>query len=270
MSALPGLHTVEPHVDSPPRSAEAPPMLDVDAASSRLAGLGFERVQTLAGTTYRDCSTVIVAPTRGMIHHRVVAAWQNLIAPMNQKRAFLFVAGDEVGHAYNHFLQQVLAHPELSTWKYVLTLEDDNLPPPDAHIRLLEAIELGKFDAVGGLYFTKGDVNMPQCYGDPEEFRRTGVMEFRPRNVVEALQRGHIVECNGVAMGCTLWRMDLFRQLPPPWFVTVADWFPEQGGAMAMTQDLYFCKKAREAGKTFAVDMRVKVGHLDPASGIVF
>ncbi|MCC6740530.1 MAG: hypothetical protein IT452_15905 [Planctomycetia bacterium] len=111
---------------------------------------------------------------------------------------------------------------------------------------------------------------MPQCYGDPEEFRRTGVMEFRPRNVVEALQCGHIVECNGVAMGCTLWRTDLFRRLPPPWFVTVAGWFPEQGGAMAMTQDLYFCKKAREAGRTFAVDMRVKVGHIDPGTGIVY
>lgn len=273
---IPGLHTVEPRVDTPPcrGSAEARPeasgMIEVAAASDRLAGLGFERVHTIHGSTYKDCSTVIVSPTRGMIHHRVVAAWQSLIAPMNQKRAFMFVAGDEVGHAYNNFLQQVLAHPELSKWKYVLTLEDDNIPPPDAHIRLLESIEAGPFDAVGGIYFTKGDVNMPQCYGDPELFRQSGVMDFRPRDVAAAIARGHVCECNGIAMGCTLWRMDLFRQIPPPWFVTVADWFPEQGGAAAMTQDLYFCKKAREAGKRFAVDFRVKVGHIDPGTGIVY
>ncbi|KAF0243291.1 MAG: hypothetical protein FD180_3476 [Planctomycetota bacterium] len=245
-------------------------MLPVASASGHLAGLGFERIQTIHGSTYRDCSTVIVSPTRGLIHHRVVAAWQSLIAPMNQKRAFLFVAGDEVGHAYNNFLQQVLAHPELSTWKYVLTLEDDNLPPPDAHIRLLEAIDAGPFDAVSGLYFTKGDVNMPQCYGDPEVHRRLGALEFQPRDVVGALARGQLVECNGIAMGCALWRMDLFRKIPPPWFVTVADWFPDKGGLAAMTQDLYFCKKAKEAGKSFAVDCRVKVGHLDPQTGIVY
>ncbi|KAF0243557.1 MAG: hypothetical protein FD180_3282 [Planctomycetota bacterium] len=102
------------------------------------------------------------------------------------------MVGDEVGHAYNNFLTQVFAHPELSTWRYVLTLEDDNIPPPDAHIRLLEAIERGPFDAVGGIYFTKGDVNMPQCYGDPEVFRQSGVTDFRPRDVAAALQRGQI------------------------------------------------------------------------------
>lgn len=150
------------------------------------------------------------------------------------------------------------------------TLEDDNIPPPDAHIRLLESIEAGPFDAVGGLYFTKGDVNMPQCYGDPELYRQCGALEFRPRDIVSAVRHGHVVECNGIAMGCTLWRMELFRRMPPPWFVTVADWFPEQGGAAAMTQDLYFCRKAREAGARFAVDCRVKVGHIDPASGIVY
>ncbi len=71
-------------------------------------------------------------------------------------------------------------------------------------------------------------------------------------------------------MGCTLWRMELFRRIPPTWFVTVSDWFPEQGGVAAMTQDLHFCRKAREAGGRFAVDCRVKVGYLDPATGIVY
>ena len=99
---------------------------------------------------------LVIVPTRGMIHHRVVTAWQNLIAPMNQKRAFLFVSGDEVGKAYDRMIQHALDHEQLRGFKYVLTLEDDNLPPPDAHVRLLESIELGPFDAVSGLYWTKG------------------------------------------------------------------------------------------------------------------
>jgi hypothetical protein len=244
-------------------------MLAIDEAAKKVEGLGFERIETIPGSTYQDNSTVVVIPTRGMVSHKVVAAWQGLIAPMNQKRAILFAAGHEVGAAYNTLISQILADPNLSKWKYLLTLEDDNLPMPDAHVRLLESIALG-FDAVSGIYFTKGDVNMPMAYGDADRFRQTGELEFRPRDVRAALAQGQVMEVNGIAMGCALWRMDLFRQLPPPWFVTVADVFPEKGGAQCYTQDLYFCERARKAAKRFAVDFRVKVGHLNVETGEVF
>jgi hypothetical protein len=78
------------------------------------------------------------------------------------------------------------------------------------------------------------------------------------------------MEVNGIAMGCALWRMELFRELAAPWFVTVNDVFPEKGGAQCFTQDLYFCERARRAGKRFAVDFRVKVGHLDTETGVVY
>jgi hypothetical protein len=244
-------------------------MLSAAAAVDALRPLGFERVSLVEGSTYRDCSTVIVIPTRGMISHRVVASWQNLMAPMNQKRAILFAQGEEVGHAYNRMIENILADPTLSTWRYVLTLEDDNLVPADAHIRLLESIEWAKHDAMAGLYFTKGPLNMPMAYGDPEEFSRTGVLEFKPRDVRQAIERGQIMEVNGVAMGCTLWRMDLFRELKPPWFVTVGDVIPEKGPC-AFTQDLWFSERARRVGKRFGVDMRVHVGHLDVETGLVY
>jgi hypothetical protein len=247
-------------------------MLPVATVAEKLhsAGLGFERIEILPGSTYQDNSTVVVIPTRGMIHHRTVSAVQGLITPMNQKRALFFAAGDEVGRAYDTLITNILADPGLSTWKYVLTLEDDNLPPPDAHIRLLETIEWGpKFDAVSGLYFTKGDFNMPMAYGDPEEYSRTGSLDFKPRDIRQALAAGQVMPVNGIAMGCALWRLELFRQIPPPWFVTVADVVPEKG-VLAMTQDLWFCKRVKEAGKSLAVDTRVHVGHLDVTTGIVY
>ena len=232
-------------------------------------GLGYERVDLIEGSTYKDNSTIIIIPTRGMIHHRVVQAWQGLIGPMNQKKAILFATGHEVGAAYDEMIKNILANPDLSKWKYVLTLEDDNIPPPDAHIRLLETIEWGKFDAVSGIYFTKGDLNMPMAYGDPEEYKRTGVLDFRPRDVRAALRNGTVMPVNGIAMGCSLYRMDLFRELPAPWFVTVND-VVEGKGVSCFTQDLYFCERAKRAGKTFAVDLRVKVGHLDVNTGTVY
>lgn len=244
-------------------------MLPVSAVVDAMRPLGFERLESIPGSTYRDSSTVILVPTRGMIHHKVVGAWQGLIQPMNQKRAMFFCPGDEVGYAYDRMISFILEHPELSKWKYVLTLEDDNLPPPDAHIRLLESIEWSGFDAMAGLYFTKGDINMPMAYGDASKYRDTGVLDFAPLDMREAIQRGNITEVNGVAMGCTLYRMDLFRSIKAPWFVSVAEVIPDKG-SVGFTQDLFFCKQARMAGKRFGVDSRVHVGHLDPATGVVY
>lgn len=222
---------------------------------------GFERVEHVVKSSYRDNSMVVICPLRTpMVHHRVVQSWQSIQWPMNQKRAMFMVTGAEVGEAYDDQLAAVLQHPDLSKWKYLLCLEDDNLIPHDAVTHLCESIELGPFDGVGGLYFTKGDLNMPQCYGDPVEFQRTGVLDFRPRDMVAAIKQGAIVPCNGIAMGCSLFRLSAFKDIPRPWFKTNP----------SNTQDLHYCSKAASAGKRFAVDARVKVGHIDVGTGIVY
>ena len=245
--------------------ADATGKVAIETAMERDRMLGFERVEMIPGSTYKDNSTIIIIPERDhKFHWRIVQAWDSLIAPMNGKRAKFYVIGHEVGVAYDQMIKNILADPNLSKWKYVLTLESDNLVPPDAHVRLLEAIEAGSFDAVGGLYFTKGDFNMPMAYGDPEHFRRTGELEFRPSDIRSALANGNIVEVNGIAMGCSLYRMDLFRDIEGPWFQTLSDIIPEKG-PVGFTQDLYFCEKAKRKGKRFAVDTRVRVGHIDLA-----
>jgi hypothetical protein len=242
-----------------------------DQINASLDGLGFTRIQHIPGSTYRDSSTMIIVPERAnRFHVRVVQAWQNLIQPMNQKRGFIYVTGDEVGVAYTNTIKSILADPNLSKWRYIMTMESDNLPPPDAHVRLLESIEAFSLDAVSGIYFTKGPITMPMAFGDPAEYQRTGALDFKPLDLRASLEAGNrVVECNGIAMGCALWRMELFRQIEPPWFVTVAD-VVEGKGVQAFTQDLYFCEKAKRAGKRFGVDLRCRVGHMDLTTGEVF
>lgn len=228
-------------------------------ASASKVLLGFERIEHVPKTSFADSSMCVIIPSRDEYLHNVfVQHLQALMYPMNQRRYMFFVTGAEVGKAYDEQIQGILAHPELGTCKYILTVEDDNLVPQDAVLRLVESIEAGPFDGVGGLYFTRGDFNAPMCYGDPVEFARTGVLDFRPRDVVAAIQHGHVVECNGIANGCTLFRTQSFRDVPGPWFVTL-----NEPGVGAMTQDLYWCRKAKLAGKRFAVDCRVKVAHCD-------
>lgn len=210
------------------------------------------------GKTYKDLSTVIVIPTRGVIPARAVECWMGLMTPMNQKATRIFISGMEVGAAYNAAVELILKHPELGKWKYMLTLEEDNMPPPDGLLKLYESMD--RFDAVGGLYWTKGEEGQPMIYGAPG-----GILNFVPQKPVPDT----VQECNGLGMGFTLFKIDMFRRMEPPWFQTVQEWTPGIGGR-GYTQDLFFFESARKAGFRIASDNRVKVGHLDPETGKVW
>lgn len=214
----------------------------------------------IRGKTYQNLSTVCLIPTRGMIPARVVQNWLSLFAPMNQKFVRFFLTGMEVGDAYNVGIEQVLAHPDLQDWPYILTLEEDNLPPPDGLLKLYESMET--YAAVGGLYWTKGEGGQPMCYGSPQ-----GILNFIP----QVPQAETVQECNGLGMGFTLFRAELFRdvRVERPWFKTLQEYVPGSG-SRSYTQDLFFFEKIRKLGYRVACDARVKVGHLDSTTDIVW
>lgn len=203
---------------------------------------------------YKDLSTICIIPTRGVIPAKIVQSWWGLMSPMNQKFTRMFMLGMEVGEAYQQAIEQILAHPDLSNWKYILTLEEDNAVPPDGLIKLLENMD--KYDAIGGLYYTKGIGGQPMCYGQPN---------VMPRNFIPFPPVPNtLTECNGLGMGFTLFRLEMFKdpKLTKPWFKTEQKYTPGVGSS-AFTQDLYFFNKARELGYRFACDSRVLVGHYD-------
>src|SRR6266568_1657549 len=139
--------------------------------------------------TYRDLSTVIVCPTRGSIPARIVQSWQGMIRPMNQKVVGpIFIEGMEVGEAYNHVIKMILEHPELSQYKFILTLEEDNAPPADGLVKIYESID--EYDGVGGLYWTKGEAGQPMCYGNPAEMPLTFIPQIPQPDTITA--------CNGL------------------------------------------------------------------------
>jgi hypothetical protein len=222
----------------------------IDKSSARL----------IKGNTYKDLSTIWISPTRGNIRPRVVTSWMGLMRPMNQQFIGpVFVEQDEVGIAYEKVFDMVLNNPELSKWKYILTVEDDNLPPQDGLLKLYESIEKG-YDCVAGLYWTKGEAGQPMIYGDPK---------VMPRNFVPQVpQPDTLQHCNGLGMGFNLWRIESLRtklkDMPRPWFKTV------QENGKQFTQDLWFYNEAAKYGFKVACDTRVKVGHYDHNTGLVW
>lgn len=215
---------------------------------------------------YRDVSTICVRPTRGMIHARVVQSWESLAAPMNQKFVRFTPIGFEVGVAYSQAIEQILANEELSTYKYLLTLEEDNIPPPDGVLRLIERMEEHpEAAAIGALYWTKGPEGQPMFYGNPADVP----LNFRPQPPISTREDGLVPVC-GLGMGFTMFRMDIFRdeRIPRPWFRTVQEYGPQ--GAQAFTQDLWFFSNAGKAGAKFFGDPTILVGHYDAAADRVW
>lgn len=225
---------------------------DIDKTISRLDHEG----------SWKDLSTVIVVPAGGTVPTRVVASWLNLMTPPNNKLVRLFAVGVEVGVAYEMCIDSILRHPQLSTWKYILTLEHDNIPPPDGLLQLQRRMEANpEYAAIGGAYYTKGYSGVLQAWGDPNEHP----INFRPRKPAAG---GGLLPVVGTGMGFTLFKTDLFRdsRLRRPWFKTLTG-IEGQGVG---TQDLFFWSNAFEHGFRAAIDLDCRVGHYSLEDDIVW
>jgi hypothetical protein len=241
-------------------------------------------------STYRNNKVVWLLPTRGMIPLKVYVSLRNMFLLMNQPRACMEIEGREVAAAYNEGFSAILADPKTESFPWVWTYEEDNIQQQDTFHKLFQAIwtcidcnepmpcdangspvepwvcQNGHkgLDAIGGLYHTKSIPSMPMAYGDP----KSEELEFRPLQITQEMEdAGGLIEVNGLAMGCTLFRKGLFEKVSRPWFKTLSG----AEGQGAYTQDLYFCRKAKEEyGARFAVHLGVQTGHLDVTTGEVF
>lgn len=216
----------------------------------------------LEGGSWKKQRVIMLIPAGNSIPSKVYLSHCSLIFPPNQAAHRMIAIGMEVGEAFSSSIEQILAHPDLSQWEYILTIEHDNIPPQDGIVKLIERMEKHpEFSCIGGLYWTKGEGGQPQIWGDPND----PVLNFRPQ-VPDP--NGGLVECCGTGMGFNLWRLDMFKdpKLRKPWFKTLNG---SQGEGVG-TQDLYFAQDARKHGYRFAIDCSVKVGHYAPDQDIIW
>jgi hypothetical protein len=231
----------------------------VDALGHHNANLDTATSRVLTGATWKRQRVVVILPSAPLIAAKVALSHWNLMFPPNQGVYRMLALGMEVGDAYSQAITQVLAHPELSTWEYVLTIEHDNMPPADGVLKLLARMDAHpEYACIGGLYWTKGVGGQPQIWGDPTD----PVLNFRP----QPPRAGELIECCGTGMGFNLWRLSMFKdaKLRQPWFKTIA------GNEGIGTQDLYAWGDFRKYGYRCAVDCGVLVGHYDQTNDFVW
>lgn len=216
--------------------------------------LEHETLRIYEGATWKHQRVIVLVPAANTLATKVAFSWWSLIFPPNQPVLRIPVLGYEVGEAYSKVISDIVADPNLSQWEYILTLEHDNIPPPDGLVNLIKDMdEHPEYDCIGGLYWTKGEGGVPQIWGDPSD----PVVNFRP----QPPRPGELVECCGTGMGFNLWRINMFKdeKLRKPFFKTLNG----TEGQGASTQDLYFWVDARMHGYRCAVDCRILVGHYD-------
>lgn len=124
---------------------------------------------------------------------------------------------------------------------HLMCIEDDTFPPLDAIERLLEHDK----DIVCGWYPKR------------QPGKRVGVPIVLKNGKRQTLDNPDdytdLVELYTVPMGCTLIKMDVFRNIEMPWFVTTGQ----------LSQDSFFSQKARDAGYQLWCDTSIRCDHID-------
>lgn len=210
-------------------------------------------VRLLEGGSWKKQRVIVLLPAPATMSTKVALSHWGLAFPPNQAVHRMLATGMEVGHAYSAAIENILASP-LNDWEYLLTIEADNVPPPDGVVKLIKQMEMHpEYACIGGLYFCKGPEGCAHIWGDPSD----PVLNFRP----QVPKPGELVECCGTSMGFNLWRLSLFKdqRLQKPWFRTLDG----SDGKGIGTQDLAFWGDARKYGYRCAVDCSVLVGHHD-------
>ena len=209
----------------------------------------------IKGGSWKRQRIIVIIPADSLIPAKCALAIWGLVFPPNNGVVRILCQGTEVGAGYSAAIEGVLAHPELSTWEYILTIEQDCGCPQDGVLKLCEEMEAHpEFAAISGSYFTKGINGVWQCWGDPND----PITNFRPR----VPQASGLVEACGLGMGFCLFRLKMFKDpaLRRPWFVTQKD----KNGVS--TQDLYAWSDFRKCGYRCAVSADVKCGHYELAT----
>lgn len=152
--------------------------------------------------------------------------------------------GRKVDDAYNEIVQTAL----FDKADFVFTVEDDTFPDKDALIKLMNLLRENPKSAVGAWY-------------PKREPSKQGVHIELINGVRQAMKDdGKIHEAYTMACGCSLYPIEMFMQIPYPWFKTTAN----------LSQDSFFSQLARDAGYKLLVDTSIKCKHIDRVTGEVF
>lgn len=154
---------------------------------------------------------------------------------------FRIVSGYDCARARNAIAQTAID----LLCEHVLMVDSDVVVPPDALGLLLE----GGAQVALGCYPRKDDSGRAELFG-------VAAPRYSEVLMWDALPQGRF-PVNGGGFGCALVETSVFRRLARPWFAYV-----EHISGDALSEDLYFCESAANAGFRIEADGRVRCRHI--------
>ncbi len=193
---------------------------------------------------------ILGVPHNGYVSMEWAESYKNLVHPPAFRT---YTRGQPIDAARNTLVQKM----QESNCDWIFFLDSDIICPPDIIQKLLSH----RLPIVSGLYYTRHAPVNPAMWtdaGDKAHF--VSITRF---------QVGNLVEAHVIGMGCCLIHRSVFDKIEKPYFKWT-NGFVENG----ISEDFYFCNKAREAGFHIFVDTTMQCEHeancKTSGSGVLF
>ena len=155
---------------------------------------------------------------------------------------FDFVKGYDCAKARNVIVEKTLE----GGYDYVLMIDSDTLVPEDTIERFLDS---------------PVDICFGVCPKKNTTEKKTNVFKLGAPNFSDAYTYDELttkrIEAKGVGAACAFIHSSVFKRLEYPWFNYVS-----YDNKTFLSEDLFFCDKARKKGYIIWADTRVRCGHL--------
>jgi len=157
------------------------------------------------------------------------------------KNEFYSVRGMNTVSARNKIVYRAIE----GGFDYVFFMDSDMEFPPNTLDRLLKRNR----DIVGGFYVRKKKGFLPNAFklgfAEGDRLLTEFITDFR--------------EVEAIGTGCLLVKTEVFKNIPKPWFEYEMTNSPD---CHMSTEDIVFCKRAKEAGYGIWCDGEIACGHV--------
>ncbi len=216
----------------------------------------FDLQKDIVTGTHKRATFLTAIPTLGMVPIEWAIVFGRMQFPVNCSSSAMAIKNMEVGVARNYIAELLVdmnPQPE-----YLFFLGDDMLPSWNSFLLLYEEMAKGEWDILSGLYHMKAPDTMPI----PVTWRNDikGCMKAGTH-----YQVGEVVPVDVVGLDFAIIKSSIFSKMgKAPWFKTAdsTDMMKDNGYVEVFTEDVYFCRKAKEHGFKIGVHTGVRVGHL--------
>jgi len=178
-------------------------------------------------------------PTTGSVKSQTMFSVFNLVT---HSKIPLYLVVREA--AYVHTNREEIARKILnSAATHLLFIDSDMSFKPDA----LDKLVARDRDIIGASY------NYRQL-----PLKSTIVIQDEKGNILKKDLPDGTFECAAISLGFALIKTSVFKKIPHPWFFYEHD----DKGNITCGEDVWFCRKAKEAGFKIYCDPTIEVGHI--------